>query len=92
MKGGLPGMNEALHPRVAVGPLGDADQGCRPDPQVGQHRQHLASWPVPAVDQHQVGADHLLARILVLHQTAKRRRQHLAHHAVVVARVEILAA
>ena len=85
-EGRLARHEEALAAGVAVGPLGDADDGDVLQAELGQHLARHLELALAAVDQHQVGPVLLVAFGILLQRAAEAARQHLAHHGEVVAR------
>ena len=75
-----------LAPGIAVGALGDGDDGDVVDAEVGEHLLRDAELPGAAVDDHQVGPGLAAVSAVFLEQSGEAPGQHLAHHAVVVAR------
>ena len=77
---------------VAVGALGDRDQGHPFDAERGQNLARGLELPAPAVDDDEVGGVGKSAGfggLALPHEPAKAARQHLAHHRIVVARRQI---
>ncbi len=89
-----------LPPRVALRPLGHADEGHAIHAHVPQFVQHHVELPAPAVDKHQIGPGgkapfgHILLQRparLFLGQPREAPPHDLAHHAEVIPRRDVFA-
>ena len=79
------GQVEVLAPRIAVRPLGDADQRDVVHAEIGQTSRATASWPGAAVDQHEIGPVGKSIEIVV-HVLGRSARQPAAAIASRIAR------
>ncbi len=79
------GQVEGLAAGVAVGALGDRDQRHVVDAEIGEHRARGRKLARAAVDEHEVGPGAAFALGVFLDRALEAPRQHLAHHAEIVA-------
>ena len=79
------GHEEALATGIAVGTLGDADNGDVFQAELGKHLARYFKLALAAVDQQKVGPMFLVALGVFLERPTEAARQHLAHHGKVVA-------
>jgi hypothetical protein len=89
-------MKKVSRPASRSGPLAMPTSGTSLDAEPRSASRAASSWPLPAVDQHQIGpgrkriAGSASRALMLLLQPREAPAQHLAHHAEIVARRQIL--